>query len=276
MMIDRRKIFKARSAGMEFIFTSNTKTVFSLLGGYCLLAVSCSNGMEKSEENKLNVVFLLADDLQWNSLGCAGNNTLQTKNIDGLARDSIRFSNACVTTSISMVSRANLLTGQYMSRHGIRDFGVELTDEAFLRTYPAILRKSGYWTGYVGKYGVGRLRQDDFDFSVEYEGSHWVKEKNGDSVHVTLKNSKDAVQFLREPPKDKPFLLTIGFFAAHAQDNPSKKGWSPVSMNGENPWGPDAKPWQPNDFDWSKPIKEGPVTRGFDNYYGTGTIESSS
>jgi arylsulfatase A-like enzyme len=68
----------------------------------------------------LNVVFLLADDLRWNSLGCAGNSILHTPNIDNLTRDGIRFSNACVTSAISMVSRVNILTGQYMSRHGIR------------------------------------------------------------------------------------------------------------------------------------------------------------
>ena len=51
----------------------------------------------------------------------------------------VRFTNACVTTSIGMVSRATLLTGQYMSRHKIKDFGVPLTEEAFNQTYPAIL-----------------------------------------------------------------------------------------------------------------------------------------
>jgi arylsulfatase len=204
---------------MQITGSGNKQKGFAVLGGLCLLAYSCNTGNHQSDKNKLNVVFLLADDLRWNSLGCAGNSMLQTKNIDQLARDGIRFSNACVTTSISMVSRANLLTGQYMSRHKIRDFGIQLSDTAFSQTYPAILRKAGYWTGYVGKFGVGNIRRDNFDFSIEYEGRHWIKESAGDSVHVTVKNSRDALQFLKQRPKDKPFLLTVGFFATHAQDN---------------------------------------------------------
>ena len=54
-----------------------------------------------------------------------------------------------------MTSRASLLTGQYMSRHGIDQFGKPLTPEAFANTYPGKLRAGGYWTGYVGKYDVG-------------------------------------------------------------------------------------------------------------------------
>jgi arylsulfatase len=204
---------------MKLTGSDNYQKGFAVLGGLCLLSFSCNSGSHRNEENKLNVVFLLADDLRWNSMGCAGNRMLLTKNIDELARDGIRFSNACVTTSISMVSRANLLTGQYMSRHNIREFGVGLSEEAFYKTYPAILRKAGYWTGYVGKFGVGKIRQNCFDFSAEYEGSHWIKESTGDSVHVTVKNSRDALQFLEQRPKDKPFLLTVGFFATHAQDN---------------------------------------------------------
>lgn len=204
---------------MELSGPRNKHKGFAVLGGICLFAYSCNTGSHESEKNKLNVVFLLADDLRWNSIGCAGNRMLLTKNIDQLASDGIRFSNACVTTSISMVSRANLLTGQYMSRHNIREFGVGLNKDAFSQTYPAILKKAGYWTGYIGKYGVGKISQNSFDFSVEYEGRHWIKENDRDSVHVTVKNSRDALQFLQQRPKDKPFLLTVGFFATHAQDD---------------------------------------------------------
>jgi len=115
------------------------KACITFLGGICLVAQSCTQENKKAEDKKLNVVFFLADDLRWNSLGCMGNQMLQTRNIDDLATNGIRFENACVTTSISMVSRASLLTGQYMSRHKIREFGIPLSEEAFSQTYPAIL-----------------------------------------------------------------------------------------------------------------------------------------
>lgn len=206
------------------------KIGLSLLGGLCLLPQSCRQPDRDKQKEKMNILFLLADDLRWNSLGCMGNNIVMTPNIDKLAQDGIRFTNACVTTSISMVSRASILTGQYMSRHGIREFGVPLSSEAFSKTYPAILRQAGYWSGFVGKYGVGTVRKTDFDFCREYERVHWFPLGNGDSIHVTQRNLRDALQFLQEKPKDKPFVLSVSFFATHAQDNhPDQYRYQPES-----------------------------------------------
>jgi arylsulfatase len=169
--------------------------------------------------DKMNVVFLLADDLRWNSLGCMGNSIVITPNIDKLSQEGIRFNKACVTTAICMVSRATILSGQYMSRHRVTKFGVELSEKVLQETsYPAILRKAGYWTGFVGKYGVGKIREKDYDFSVEYEGKHWFPNGQNDSIHVTARNERDALFFLKNRPKEKHFLLSVSFFATHAED----------------------------------------------------------
>ncbi len=204
----------------------------SILCGIGLISNSCVQENKKNNDKPMNIVFLLADDLRWNSLACMGNSMLQTNNIDELSRDGVRFTNACVTTSICMVSRATLLTGQYMSRHNIREFGVPLSDNAFSQTYPYILRKAGYWTGYVGKYGVGKIKENSFDFSTEYEGKHWYPLANGDSIHVTERNIRDALEFLKTRPADKPFSLSVGFFATHAQDDhPDQYRYQPQSEN---------------------------------------------
>ena len=179
---------------------------------------------------KMNVVFLLADDLRWNSLGCMGNPIVITPNIDQIAKEGVRFNNACVTTSICMVSRASILSGQYMSRHQVTKFGVRLSEKTLEETYPAILRNAGYWTGYVGKYGVGKIKEGQFDYSVEYEGKHWLPDGKGDSIHVTAKNERDALYFLKNRPKEKPFLLSVGFFATHAEDrHPDQYRYQPSS-----------------------------------------------
>ena len=83
-----------------------------------------------------NVVVLVIDDTRWDSIGVAGNRIVRTPGLDRLAADGIRFTQARVTTSICMVSRATLLTGQYMSRHGIDRFGKPLTPEAFASDLP--------------------------------------------------------------------------------------------------------------------------------------------
>ena len=203
----------------------------TILGGLWILSGSCINQRGKDEIQKQpNIVFLLADDLRWNSLNCMGNKMLHTENIDELARNGVRFTHACVTTSISMVSRASILTGQYMSRHKIREFGTPLSEQAFINSYPAILRRAGYWTGFVGKYGVGQIRETDFDFAREYERVHWFPLENGDSIHVTERNAVDALEFLKTRPKDKPFLLSVSFFATHAQDDhPDQYRYQPGS-----------------------------------------------
>ena len=106
-------------------------------------------------QQKPNIIFLLADDLRYNSLGCKGNTILQTPNIDKLAAAGSIFNNAFVTTPICCVSRASILSGQYSNRHNINDFVTNFSPEALSNTYPLIMRKNGYYTGFIGKYGVG-------------------------------------------------------------------------------------------------------------------------
>jgi arylsulfatase len=169
--------------------------------------------------SRMNVVVLIIDDTRWDSIGAAGNTIVRTPRIDAIAAEGIRFTQARVATSICMASRASLLTGQYMSRHGIDQFGKQLTRDAFVRTYPGLLRDSGYWTGQVGKYDVGAPRPADFDFLRAYHGRHWIDGANGERVHVTEQNARDSIDFLRSRPRDRPFLLTVGYFAPHAEDN---------------------------------------------------------
>lgn len=183
-----------------------------------LVAVVLTVGFgETKASEKPNILFLLADDMRWDSMGSAGNEVVKTPHLDQLAKQGVRFAEARVTTSICMVSRATMLTGQYMSRHGIDRFGKDLSPEAWKQTYPALIRDAGYWMGFVGKYGVGKPRQSDFDFLRSYEGKHWYT-VDGEKVHVTERNARDSLKFLKDRPKDKPFCLSVSFFAPHAED----------------------------------------------------------
>ena len=213
----------------------------AILLGLTFLAVSSlldTSAAPPQNAGKPNVVVLVIDDTRWDSIGAAGNRIVRTPRLDQLAADGIRFTEARVTTSICMTSRASLLTGQYMSRHGIDRFGKPLSPEAFARSYPGVLRNAGYWTGYVGKYDVGAARATDFDFVRAYHGRHWVQPDSGERVHVTEKNARDAIDFLRGRPKDKPFLLSVGFFAPHAEDG-AKEQYLPQ--------------------DWSAPLYDGVI-----------------
>lgn len=99
-----------------------------------------------------NIVVVVADDLRWDALGCAGHPLLKTPQIDRLAAVGTRFTEAFVTTAICCVSRASILTGQYARRHGVNDFQRPIVNLAM--TYPVMLRQAGYYTGFIGKWGV--------------------------------------------------------------------------------------------------------------------------
>lgn len=164
-----------------------------------------------------NIVLFVIDDARWDAVA-AGNPAVHTPRLDRLADEGVRFRQAFVTTSICMVSRASILTGQYMSRHAVTAFGRAIAPEAWRSTYPAVLRRAGYAAGFVGKYGVGAPRPEDFDFLRAYEGKHWLQGPDGTPVHVTEQNTRDALDFLRSRPRDRPFALSVSFFAAHAED----------------------------------------------------------
>ena len=182
-----------------------------------------------AEASKPNVLVLLADDWRHDTLSCAGNPVVKTPNIDQLAHDGMRFTHSCVTTSICGVSRASLFTGQWMSRHGNKAFQAFKTPWA--ETYPGLLRDHGYYVGHVGKWHNGEFPKENFDFGRAYSGTHWIKQNDGTKIHVTKKNENDSLEFLQTRPKDKPFCLTLAFFATHAEDgNPLQYLPQPESM----------------------------------------------
>jgi arylsulfatase len=184
-----------------------------------LLWFTLSCGVASSKP--LNIVLLYADDWRFDSLGAAGNPVVKTPVLDKLAARGVRFAENRVTTSICGVSRATLLTGQWMSRHGNESFSMFRTPWA--ETFPGKLKAAGYYTGHVGKWHCGKFPEDGFNFGRAYSGKHWMKDEEGRPIHVTKKNERDALEFLRTRPKDQPFCLTVAFFAAHAEDeNPAQ------------------------------------------------------
>jgi arylsulfatase len=175
-----------------------------------------------------NILLLYADDWRHDTLGVAGHPVVKTPHLDQLAKEGVRFRRAYVTTSICGVSRATLFTGQWMSRHGNRAFAAFATPWA--ETYPGRLRANGYWVGHVGKWHNGKFPAEQFDYGKAYGGTHYLKQPDGGTVHVTQQNERDALEFLRTRPPGKPFALTLAFFATHAEDeNPKQYLYQPQS-----------------------------------------------
>jgi len=109
---------------------------------------------------KPNIVVILADDYGWGSSTCYGAKDLKTPNLDRLAREGRRFTNAYAPGSVCSPSRYGLMTGRYYWRTAIKD-GEVLTPTAPLHIEPSrvtlasLCKAQGYLTGAVGKWHLG-------------------------------------------------------------------------------------------------------------------------
>ncbi len=149
------------------------------LGAGAALLSRCAPARRRRQ--RPNIVFLLTDDQRWDTLRCTGNPVIQTPSLDRLASEGTRFVNAFVTTSICPVSRVSILTGQHVRRHGIRGFHTRLSKAAMMQTYPVLLREAGYYTGFLGKWGIGDSQDaikrvsSAFDYwaGAPHHGNYW-------------------------------------------------------------------------------------------------------
>jgi len=186
------------------------------------LAAAMFLGTKAVAADRPNVIFFLSDDQRADFLGCAGHPILQTPTIDKLAAAGVRFENAFVTTSICAASRATIFTCQWERTHGFTFGTPPIPEPASDNSYPAALRRAGYRTGFVGKFGVAvpqGAREKMFDVFVPLNRSpYFKKQPDGSLRHLTEIAGDRAVDFLRGCEQDRPFCLSVSFNAAHAED----------------------------------------------------------
>ena len=150
-------------------------------------------------------------------------------NLDRLAAEGTRFSNACVSQSICWVSRTTILTGLTGRSFGSPSQPDQATPESVRELYPDILRDHGYRTGFFGKWHAkmpkGFKPSDHFDvFEAIGRNPFFKRLPDGSLRHETELIVDRGIDFVKSQPNGKPFALNLWFNACHAEDSDRRPG----------------------------------------------------
>jgi N-acetylglucosamine-6-sulfatase len=166
--------------------------------------------------------MVLVDDMRWDEMRIAGHPFIDTPNMDRLAREGARFTNAFACTPLCSPSRATFLTGLYPHINGIVDNTARPSHH--LQVFPLELQRAGYRTGFFGKWHMGN------DDSPRPGFDHWVAmpgqgeaidpslNVDGERVHAkgyTTDLLTDYVERFMDGPSDRPFLVYLAHKAIH-------------------------------------------------------------
>lgn len=179
---------------------------------------------------KPNIIFLLSDDQRDNTFSCMGHPWAKTPNFDKLIKGGVRFSNTYIATPTCSPSRVSLFTGMSERVHGVGfSSSYKLTDEQWEKSYPALLRKNGYYTGFIGKIGIEYYTfkenvAEKFDFWRGHNGWARFFPKTAKNCTAYYNSNEDIITpvmgesmeyFLDSIPEDKPFCLSVSFSVPH-------------------------------------------------------------
>lgn len=142
---------------LNTIIRTSVPLLFSGIWGIHLFAVE-----------KPNIVLIYADDLGYGDVSCYGATKIETPNIDRLAQNGLRFTNAYATSATSTPSRYSLLTGEYAWRNPntkVAAGDAPLIIPTDIGTLPSMLQKAGYTTGVIGKWHLGLGSQEGPDWN---------------------------------------------------------------------------------------------------------------
>ena len=236
-------------------YSMNRRDFLKALGfGAAALAGSAGLGLGQAasaarrKSGKLNFVFFLIDDLGWTDLGCYGSTFYETPNIDRLASEGMRFTDAYAACPVCSPTRGSIMTGKYPARLGITQWIGGPNQPTPYRHYLPLeevtiaeaLKRAGYATGFVGKWHLATRDPDrakyypdrqGFDVNIGGDSSgapptyFWPYSRRNRTLetmppggaegeYLTDRLTDESLKFL-DANKDGPFLLYLSHYAVH-------------------------------------------------------------
>lgn len=212
-----------------------------------------ATGFDSSAAQKPNFVFFLVDDLGWRDLGCYGSPLYETPNIDKLANEGMRFTDAYAACQVCSPTRASIMAGRYPARMNTTDwFGAPQPSNVgrhWTRNKPLLpaeyeehlplenitiaeaLKEAGYTTFFAGKWHLGGkgFFPEDQGFDINKGGHHRGSPPGGyfspynnpkltdgpEGEHLPARLAEESVDFLKNQSQNKPFFLYLSFYSVH-------------------------------------------------------------
>ena len=205
------------------------KKLFLLTTGLLLtllIVIACgrAGGPKEPPKKRPNILFIMADDHAYQAISAYSNRLIETPNIDRIANEGMKFTNASVTNSICAPSRAVILTGKHSHLNGKVDnnFPFDTTQ----MTFPQLLQKAGYQTAMFGKLHFGNNPKGFDEFKIlpdqgVYYNPDLITKKEGKKNfpgYVTDLITEMTLNWLKnEREADKPFLMMYLHKAPHRE-----------------------------------------------------------
>jgi arylsulfatase A-like enzyme len=207
------------------------RTAAWLLVALVLATTDRATAGDKPAPRRVNIIFILADDLGIHDLSCYGRKDQPTPNLDRLAKQGLRFTNAYAAQPVCSPTRAALLTGKSPARLHLTTFLPGRSDApSQLLLHPRIaqqlpvgvttladsLRLAGYATACIGKWhlgGTGALPTDR-GFHIYFPGHPSTKPSEGEGGKGEYELNAAAEQFI-EANKARPFFLYLAHNNPH-------------------------------------------------------------
>ena len=192
-----------------------------------------------SSLQKPNIVFILVDDLGWHQVGVYGSEFYETPNIDRLAVQGMRFTDAYVASPVCSPARASIMTGKYPARLHLTDF-IKGRDPRFTKletpdwtpylalselTIAESLKATGYVTGHFGKWHLNEDNRTQpgrpmgpgsqgFDEVFTTERRKEPRSAEEPDWHRTHQITDRAREFIEEN-KNRPFFCYVSYNSIH-------------------------------------------------------------